>query len=200
MSNQGHYVAQLSPHLHNEHFDNSAMDTAEDLDSINVNELGNWVTAGQVQSWDTRRYCLQTSLFYFDLQSDKVDVYISVLFSFGYCFHVVDVAVVLFSCTDQTQKLTCHSLLAWLQPVCLMCCECWWLDKSKHVHVTNSLPDSEMQTYNRSTLFKGLWQVRFRCNYTLFCRSVRESSLKNHQIHCAEYSFNTFHRNNNVLF
>lgn len=50
MSNQGHYVAQLSPHLHNEHFDNSAMDTAEDLDSINVNELGNWVTAGQVQS------------------------------------------------------------------------------------------------------------------------------------------------------
>lgn len=53
MSNKGHYVAQLSPHLHNGQFDNSAMDIAEDLDSIKVSktltELRNWVTAGQIQ-------------------------------------------------------------------------------------------------------------------------------------------------------
>ena len=39
----------LTPPLHNGPFDNSAMDTAEDLDSINVSktliELRNWVTA-----------------------------------------------------------------------------------------------------------------------------------------------------------
>lgn len=43
----------FSPPVHNRHFDNSAMDTVEDLDSINVSktliELGNWVTVGQLQ-------------------------------------------------------------------------------------------------------------------------------------------------------
>lgn len=32
------YAAPLSPHLHNEHFDNSAMDTAEDLESTFIEE------------------------------------------------------------------------------------------------------------------------------------------------------------------
>lgn len=44
--------------LHNGHFDNSAMDTAEDLDSISIRktliELRTWVTAGQVQPVKTK--------------------------------------------------------------------------------------------------------------------------------------------------
>lgn len=53
ISSQRYYVAHFSPPLHSGHFDNSAMDTAEDLDSINVSrtliQLRNWVTVGQVQ-------------------------------------------------------------------------------------------------------------------------------------------------------